>query len=349
MKVKSFSIFIFISLIVAACASPSSPESGATEPVSVASEQPSYEITTIKVTLNDNISYAPLLIAQAENFFKEYGLQVEFVTFDKSSEAVALLLTGKIDVYAGTLNAGFLNAIYQEPNIKAVADRGHISVEDLCTYQAILVRKDLYESGQVTGPQDLAGKEISAKETGIHAYLLDTYLKSAGLSVKDLVFNDLPASVVVDAFSEKTISGMVATEPELSFVLNSGEAVVLAKSQDVVGALQTGVIAFGENLLIDHPEVGAHFLAAYLKGVQQYNEGKTDRNLEILHEATSQTVENLKAGCWPSVREDGWIDFAGVDGFQQWSVAHDELDATVTEDQFWNPAFLVDAEKLLRP
>jgi NitT/TauT family transport system substrate-binding protein len=334
MKTKSVFLLVLI-LLLTACSAPAGGES--------------YEEISLKVTLNDNISYAPLLIARAENYFSDYGLNVEFVTFDKSSEAVALLLTGKIDVYAGTLNAGFLNSVYQEPTIKAVADRGHISSTDSCTYQAILIRKDLYESGEVDGPEDLTGLEFAAKETGIHAYLLDSYLDAAGLSAQDLKINDLPDSVLIDAFSAKTISGMVATEPTLSFVLNSGEAVILAETQNIISPLQTGVIAFGKNLLVDHPDVGARFLAAYLKGVKQYNEGKTDRNLQILNEATSETIENLKVGCWPAIREDGYIDFLGVEGFQQWSVANGELDNLVTEEQFWTPAFLADAQKLLQP
>lgn len=334
MRTKSV-YFLLIFLLLTGCSAPQA--------------EVSYDEVSLKVTLNDNISYAPLLIARAENYFKDYGLNVEFVTFDKSSEAVALLLTGKIDVYAGTLNAGFLNSVYQEPTIKAVVDRGHISSTDACTYQAILIRKDLYESGAVDGPEDFAGLEIAAKETGIHAYLIDSYLKDAGLSVKDTKPNDLPDSVLIDAFAAKTISGMVATEPTLSFVLNSGEAVILAETQNIISPLQTGVIAFGKNLLVDRPDIGARFLAAYLKGVKQYNEGKTDRNLQILNEATSESIENLKSGCWPAIREDGYIDFLGVEGFQQWSVANDELDNLVTEEQFWDPSFLADAQKLLQP
>lgn len=307
----------------------------------------SFEAESIKVTLNNSLSYAPLLIAKAENYFQDYGLDVEFVTFDKSSEAVALLITGKIDVYAGTVNAGFLNTIYEEPNIKAVADRGHISPNDECTYQAILIRKDLFESGEVTTPEDLAGLEFASRDTGIQGYLIDTYLKDTGLSTADLVFNDLPDSVLIDAYQSKTIDGSVATEPVLSFVLSSGEAVILADAQNVVGELQTGVIAFGPNILNDKPELGERFLAAYLKGVKQYNEGKTERNLEIISEATGETIDNLKSGCWPAIREDGLVDFEAINSYQQWSLEKGEIDHLVTEEQFWNPSFLEKAFGLI--
>ncbi len=112
---------------------------------------------------------------------------------------------------------------------------------------------------------------------------------------------------------------------------------------------QLSVMVFGKNLLVDNREAGARFLAAYLKGVQQYNEGKTDRNLQIIAEATGESIEMLKAACWVPIREDGSIDFSGVDAFQQWSIEQKQLDKPVTEEQFWDPSFLAAAMKLLNP
>ena len=129
----------------------------------------------------------------------------------------------------------------------------------------------------------------------------------------------------------------------------AGNAVVLAGAQDVVGTTQLSILAFGKNLLVDHPDVGARFMAAYLKGVQQYNLGKTDRNLQIMSDATKISIPDLKASCWIPISPDGAIDFSGVDNFQKWSVAQGQLDQPITEDQFWDPSFLAAAQKLLNP
>ena len=108
-------------------------------------------------------------------------------------------------------------------------------------------------------------------------------------------------------------------------------------------------MTFGKHLVVDDREAGARFLAGYLKGVRQYNEGKTERNLQIIAEATGESIDLLKAACWVPVRADGSIVFAGVDPFQQWSIARKQLDKPVTEEQFWDPSFLAEALKLLNP
>jgi NitT/TauT family transport system substrate-binding protein len=274
---------------------------------------------------------------------------MEYVTFNKSTDAVPLVITGDLDVYAGSINAGILNILRQETNIRVVADKGHISPGDGCTYIGLLVRKDLYESGKITGPAGLKGQTIAATSSGTTGYLLSTYLAQAGLTFNDVVLNDIPTAGFLDAFANKSVAVIGAPELHLSRLINGGNAVLLAGAEHVVGAEQLGFIAFGKNLLVDHPDIGARFLAAYLKGVQQYNEGKTDRNLQIMADATGETIETLKASCWVPINSDGLIDFSGVAGFQQWSIAQGQLEAPVTEEQFFDPRFISAAQTLLNP
>ncbi len=304
------------------------------------------ETITLKVTFSEQISYAPLLIAKHEGYFIEQGLEIEYVPFGRASEAVALLISGNIDVYAGTLNTGLLNAIYESGNIKVVADRGHIARESECTYQAIFVRKDLFESGAVTAPVDLKGLTLSASTAGPSAFVLSSYLAQGGLTFNDVTIVDLDVPAEIDSFTNKALDVSIAPEPNLTRLMNSGQVVMLAKAEDIVGTLQSGVIAFSNRLLVDHPDIGIRFMTAYLKAVRQYNEGKTDRNLAILSESTGLSVEDLRSYCWPDIRDDATVDFGGVAPFQQWSIEQGHLDQAVTEEQFWDGSILQEALKL---
>jgi NitT/TauT family transport system substrate-binding protein len=307
-----------------------------------------YDEVTLKVTISQHMSYAPIFIAQAEGYFKEYGINLEYVNFNNSAEAIALLVSGDTDIYAGTINAGLLNVLSMQDNVRAVADRGHIEPGG-CTYQALMVRKDLYDSGKITSAADLAGQPISSSTTGPSGYLLSTYLAQAGLTFKDVDLKNIPTSGEVDAFANKTLAANLVPEPDVTVLLNAGNAVVLAGAENVLGNYQFAVIAFNQNLLQNNRDAGEHFLAGYLKGVQQYNLGKTTRNLQILTDATGESIEMLQKMCWVPIRENGNIDFAGVEGFQQWSVAQGQLDNTVTEDRFWDPSFVAAAQSLLNP
>ena len=348
MKAKKHGVLILliaIAFVISACGGAAQP---AAQQASEPTEEPAAtEMVTLTMNSSNLASFAPIFIAEAEGYFAEQGVHVEYITFNRTGDAIPLLISGDLDIYAGSVNSGLLNAVGQDPYVKVVADRGHISQDDQCAYHGVLVRKDLYESGQVTGPADLAGLTISSSNSGASGYLLGTYLAEAGLTFDDINLTNVPATSYPDAFETGALDGAVTPELNLSRVLSAGNAVLLAQAQDVYGSGQISMLAFGRTVLENNREAGVRFLAAYLKGIHQYNEGKTDRNLEILAEATGEDTDLLKESCWPSIREDGAIDFAGVDGFQQWSVEQGQLDAAVTEEQFWDPSLLQDAQALL--
>jgi NitT/TauT family transport system substrate-binding protein len=293
------------------------------------------------------MSYAPIFIAEAEGYFEEFGIQVEMVPFDSTSEAIPLVISGELDAYAGAVNAGLLNTLHNDQNIRVVANRGRVEADMDCTFQGILVRKDLFESGDVTGPADLAGRIVVVTAAGPATFMVSEYLAQAGLTMEDVDRNDMPSSAYIDAMANGSVDVIATLELNLGRILAAGDSVLLAGAEDIVGDFQTSILAFGKNLLTDNPDLGVRFMAAYLKGIAQYNEGKTDRNLEILSEATGEDVEALRNSCWLPISEDGVPEFENVVPFMNWSVEQGHLDQTITEEQFWTSDFLEQAKLLL--
>jgi len=290
------------------------------------------------------MSYAPIFIADEEGFFAEEGITMEYTTFNRTSEALPLVVSGDLDVYAGVLNAGLLNVLGQEPNFKVVADRGSISSEDPCLISAVVFRKSLYESGELRGPADLKGRIIVANTSGTVEYALTLYLAQVGLTLDDIIISDIPQAGWQDALANGTVDAIFTTEPRLFKVLQGGNAVLDENYKELRPYLQSSVLVFGKNLLIDHREIGIRFLKAYMRGVEQYQAGKTDHNVEILAKYTGEDTEVLQGACWPAIRTDGQINFdEGVDPYQQWAVMHGDLDAPITEEQFWDPSLLQEA------
>lgn len=89
-------------------------------------------------------------------------------------------------------------------------------------------------------------------------------------------------------------------------------------------------------------------MVAYLKAVRQYNQGKTERNLEILAEFTGLDRELLKRTCWLPIRNDGRINVESVLDFQDWAAGKGFLDSKVTEEKFWDPSFVQYANQVLK-
>jgi NitT/TauT family transport system substrate-binding protein len=305
-----------------------------------------YEPVTLTINSSGQLNYAPIYFAMKEGYFEEFGITLEIIQFNKTTEAIPLLVSGQLDVYAGSLGTGLINVLGQSPYVKVVADRGQ-QTPGACTFNAILVRKDLYESGEVTSPEDLKGLTVDCNDSSTEGYYIATYLGGAGLTFNDVVLSDLPTAALFDAVVNKTVDVIVSPELTLSRLLNQGNVVILARSEEVVGNFQSSVLAYGKRLVTDDPEIGVRFMAAYLKGVTQYNLGKTERNLQLLAEVTGESVETVKNACWVPIRSDGQINFSSVDKYQRWSLEQGFLDQVITEEQFWDPKFLSAATQLL--
>ncbi len=136
----------------------------------------------------------------------------------------------------------------------------------------------------------------------------------------------------------------MSAEPWATRLIQEADAGFWLPYQEIDPGFQMGYVAYGPSLLEGNHDAGRRFMAAYLKAVQQYNEGKTERNLEILAEYTGLDRELLKEACWPSFSKDGTIHVQSVFDFQDWALGHDYLDSLVAEEQFWNPSFVQEAK-----
>lgn len=251
-----------------------------------------------------------------------------------------------MDALAGFLNIGLLNALARGAKVKFVADKEYIAPTE-CTFQAFVVRRALIKSGELNSPAQLKGRRIAATRASPSEYFVEKLLNTAGLTLDDVIIVDILASTQPEAFEKGTIDAAITAEPLLTRILESKHAVLWRSSQQIIPNFQLGLIVYGPTLLDKNPEIGRRFMVAYLKAVQQYNQGKTGQNLEILAKHTGLDQEFLKKACWPSFHGDGKINIESVLDFQTWAVKKGFLDKVVQPNQFWDPSFVDYANKVL--
>ncbi|MFC2023719.1 ABC transporter substrate-binding protein [Chloroflexota bacterium] len=308
--------------------------------------QPVLEPVTLRVVTLPRISYAPFYIAQEEGFFAEQALEIEFVEMKRSSEAIPALAQGDLDVVGGALSVGLLNAIAREARIKLVADKGHTASSG-CSSSVLIARRELVEGGQLEDPAQLKGLRVSLNPAGFTGYYVEKLIAPFGLGLDDLEILKHPAAVELEALAEGAIDIIATSEPWVTHILQGGYGVIWLPVQDIVPGSQQSLLWYGPSLLDENPEAGKRFMVAYLKAVRQYNEGKTERNLEIMTNATELERELLIEACWPRLRDDGGINAESVLDFQSWAVDEGLLDIPITEDQFWDPGFVEHANQAL--
>jgi NitT/TauT family transport system substrate-binding protein len=302
----------------------------------------------LKAVVLPFLSASPFYIAAEEGFFEEQNLEVEFVRLPRAVEAIPALARGEVDVSAGQLTLTVLNAMTSGVRIQLVAGTAFDS-PDGCTNNGLLARRELVESGRLSGPEDLVGLKVELDVLLPSAFAVDRLLQSAGLGIDDLEVVNLPAPAHVDAVAAGTIDLAVATEPYLTRMSREGKAVVWMGTEEIVPDYQLSSVMFGPSLLDDRPDVGERFMVAFRKAMRQYEQGKTPRNLEILSEATGLSVEELNGMCWPTFREDGRVGTDGFIEYQEWLRSRELIDRVLPAEDLVDERFVEHANAVVDP
>lgn len=284
----------------------------------------------VRVSYSSHISFGPLMIAQADGYFRDEGLDVEFVTTMQPEETLVALVTGDIDVRPGALHAGFLSAIAQGAPIRIVAGLG-VLARDGCTYFGIALRQGLDPAGTP------ALRKIRASQDGVTRYVVSRMLEMRGLSLTGVETVRLPEPVMASALESGAIDAGAASEPTLSRLVEKGH--LWLSGQDALPDFQWGVIMFGERFLVRERDTAMRFIRAYRRGVDQYRLGKTDRNVAVIAEGTGESVERTRAACWLTFNADSHVDWNSIEGFQAWANAQKFMERSVTREQAIDAGF----------
>lgn len=303
---------------------------------------PTPAMKTVRVAYLPTADYEPLFIALEEGFFTHQGINVELVKVPSTAAALPLVLSGDIAVYSGPLKIGLLNAVAKGEHVRIVADKGRIAPGS-CTGYAVMVRKDLFDKGIVTNVSDLKGRKIAVRDSDYDLYRA---LAVGNLSSDDVDTVEMEFPTVIPAFRNGAIDAGLVTEPFITMALDSGSAVILVPAQDFIPDYPIPLY-YGPALLDKDPGLGRSFMVAYLHGVKQYNEGKTEQNLAIMENYTHLDRQLLNQTCWLPVAPDGVLPRGAVMEYVDWIYANKKIRQYVREDQLFDMSFVTYANGVL--
>jgi NitT/TauT family transport system substrate-binding protein len=350
---KPYLISLLVAICLVACASKTSPISvpvQSTQVFQTAIPNPSAKppLIPLKVGIQPFFAYGPFFIAQDRGYFAEQGLDVEFVTFNNTADSIPALLQGQLDVMSGLLTVNTLSAIAQGGNIKYVADRGYLDPA-ICSGNAFVARKGLLDSGELNDLSNLAGKKISTTKNTIAEYALDLLLQKAKLTQADIQFVTISQNQArLEALGSGAVDIVSFSEPWVTDTRTAGNGDSWQPFESILPNGQYGLVFYGPNLLTKNPDAGRRFMVAYLKGVRDYQEGKTASNIDILAKYTGETPAELKQICWQAFKVDGSINTQTLLDFQAWAIQKGYLTMPLTIKQLWDPEFIDNANTTLK-
>lgn len=329
-----FLLIAILAVLIQACGGSAATEAPAAE-----------EPTKLVVQLLPFMSYSPLFFAEEEGYFAEQNLEIEFQNI-LGPEVFAGLIQGQLDVAATLVGVPMFVAAAE--NVKFVAGKGYESPTG-CPVNGLLARKDLVDSGELDSVAQLAGRKIEMDILSVQGYFMDILLASEGLSIDDMEVVELPSPPsLIEAFATGALDLSNISEPWLTRINLAGNTVTWHDYKNEIPDFQFAVLLFGPSLLEDNPDAGRRFITAYLKAVQQYNEGKTERNMELMIEFTGLDEELLEQICWPTFRDDGSINVQSLLDFQDWAFEKDFISSILTAEEFWDPSYVEFANEALK-
>lgn len=256
------------------------------------------DIGTIHIGYLPILPSAPFFIAYEKGYYAEQGLNVELQNFNSAAFMMPLLATGDLDVGCGQAGTELFNALDQGLDIQVVGGQSQETPGH--GMAPLLVRKDHFDSGQITEPADLKGAKIAINvERGLSEFLVVEALSRGGLTLDDVEIITMPFPDMNAAFANQAIDAAHMVQPLAGQAINDGNAVMLINGDEFFEDAQSGLLYFGKRILDPaNREVGIRLQTVWLKAVRElYGEGwRNEENVAIISKYTNIPVPAILHG-----------------------------------------------------
>jgi len=261
-------------------------------------------------------------LAQAQGYFAQEGVAVNFVKVDAST-VFTTLIAGQVDVQGLGLEAGVFSALLRGVDFRIVATQA--SSEPNANGVFFVVRKDLIESGKVHANADLKGLKIAVpSRASTFAYVVAKAMETGGLTTADAELVELGFPAMVSAVGSRAVDVALLPEPLATLAVDSGSGTKWKGFADIVPGFQQSVVVFTPEFAAQR-DLATRWTTAYVRGIRDYN----DAFRSNVHR--TQTVDALanafaiKPGLFDSMgfvhmHPDGKVNLASIEDVMHWYV-----------------------------
>jgi NitT/TauT family transport system substrate-binding protein len=278
----------------------------------------------VKQGILGTVSDAGFLIGIARGYFNELGIEIERTAIPSGPDAIQFLATGQLDVLGGGPGVGLYNAFLQGVRVRVVADKGS-ALNDRFGLNPLLVRKDLYDSGQLREYSQFRGRRVALSGlSGTNRVDLAKMLERGGLTEADVEIVSMSFPDMIPALGNGSVDLALTNEPSATAGVERGAAVRLGTIADVYPNHQGAMLMFSEQLATERNDVGRRYMVAYVRGLRDYNDafraGKDKAAIiEILGAATGVTEEAIYDKLTlPGLNPDGYVFKDSLREDQRW-------------------------------
>lgn len=254
-----------LALLLAACAG-SAPVPPTSTPPVVTKLAPA----KIRIGVLPILDALPLYVAEAQGYFAEQNVKVEFVPVASAAERDQLMQAGQIDAMINDLVS---TMFYNKGGATIVIVRFARTATPTYPQYRILAGK----TSGITDVAGLKGVEIAISQGTVIEYVTDRLLQAEGFTADDIKTVAIPK--IPDrlaALNDGTVKAATIPDPAASAAIAGGAAVILDDTKHP--EFGNSVFSFSAAFANKEPAAIKGFLAAYEKAVADINADKTKWN-----------------------------------------------------------------------
>lgn len=218
---------------------------------------------TLKVGHSTWVGYGPFYIALEKGYYKEEGVDVEFVRMEDTPLKMGALLAGQIDMAASTADEF---PTYLKPG---KGFRYIVAVDFSKGGDGVVANKD------ITSVAGLKGKKVAFEQGSISQFFLNALLKEAGLTQADIEPVSMTAADAGTAFVAKQVDAAVTWEPALSLGAQSEHGHLLVSSAEKPDLI-VDVVAVTPETLAAHSDELKGFVRAWYRALDYLKSNPDD-------------------------------------------------------------------------
>jgi NitT/TauT family transport system substrate-binding protein len=250
----------------------------------------------VKVAYVPIMKFATMYVAAHRGLFDKYGLNVDIERVKSGTEAIAFLTQGSVDVGGIAIVTSLWSGWNQGLDMRVIAPGALEPMQNSPT--KVLVRKALWDSGEVTEIPDLKGKRVAiAGGPGSGGeYLISKALERGGLTIRDVEMINIGNPDMPLAFENGSIDASLSGSPYADQIVNAGDAEVLAS--DLTPGLMTVAFVGSGKFVNERPEAAERFVLALTEAARmmQGDDYLSPENIEAYLTYTNSTEEAIRSG-----------------------------------------------------
>jgi NitT/TauT family transport system substrate-binding protein len=322
----------------------------ATAPGTAHAQQPG-ELTKVRISTLGGVTDAGLYLADEYGFFKQAGIAADMDRFGGTSEQVAAIATGEVDVAGIAVTAGLFAARQRGIALRIVGDKQ--SIRPGFSTTRLVVRPTEFKTDEAQTALALKGKTLAGPaRASFGTFVTAEFLKRHGMALSDVKYIELPFPSMVTALTNGAIDGATMIEPFLSLALQAGAAKLLADPSAFFPAGSSVVPLLYSEKFSGNRAVAQAFMTAYMRGVRVYNDAfvkgrDKDKVIDIIATRAKVSPTLIRNGFLPGLEPNQRVNKSFLAAAQTFFIEQGMLQGPTDIDALVDTSFAEAAVRAL--